>query len=284
MIPPRRPAVLTKVKESFAERPARPLAGLDLAQRSTVAGAHDPLIRIEATAVPEQSKPPVDEILGRLPLFRRVAPVQLRKLARRAERRRPSKDTLLYVRGDPCAGFYVLVRGQVKLSLRAPGGAEKVLRLVGPGETFAEPAMFDEQPQPVDAHVLADSELLFLPAKALYDLLDHDRAFARALLASLSQRVHALIADIGAYSLASGTQRIAGFLQSLPYPPGAATARVRLPASKTVIASRLGVTKETFSRLLRDLSAQGLIEVRQREIVLRDAARLAELASGRSQH
>ena len=133
-------------------------------------------------------------------------------------------------------------------------------------------------------HVVTRFELHQQQSNPRSDGLRETVAYFRALLATLSQRIHALIADIGAYSLASGTQRIAGFLQSLPFPAGAATARVRLPASKTVIASRLGVTKETFSRLLRDLSAQGLIEVRQRDIVLRDAARLAELASGRSQH
>jgi len=55
---------------------------------------------------------------------------------------------------------------------------------------------------------------------------------------------------------------------------------VRLPATKTVIAARLGVTKETFSRLLRELGAMGLIQVRKREITLLDASRLGEVAHG----
>jgi CRP-like cAMP-binding protein len=134
------------------------------------------------------------------------------------------------------------------------------------------------RPQPVNALVLADSELVFLPTEAVRDLLDHDRAFVRALLEDLSQRIHMLIADIEAYSLSSGSQRIAAFLHALADPSEPAPARVRLPANKTVIASRLGITKETFSRLLHELSSQGLIEVCQREIVLRDPARLAELA------
>jgi CRP-like cAMP-binding protein len=229
----------------------------------------------------DNNTPRIEDILGKLPLFRQVAPAHLHKLARRAELRHAAKDTLLYERGDPATGCYALVRGLIKLSLHAPGGAEKVLRLVGPGETFAEPPMFDAQPQPVNALVLADSELLFLPARALHDLLDHDRAFARALLAGLSQRIHMLIADIEAYSLSSGTQRIAAFLHSLADPPGLAPARVRLPANKTVIASRLGITKETFSRLLHELIAQGLVEVSRRDILLRDPPRLAELARSR---
>jgi CRP-like cAMP-binding protein len=222
----------------------------------------------------------IEDILGKQPMFQHVAAAQLHKLARRAELRRAAKDTLLYERGDPANGCYALVYGLVKLSLHAPDGAEKVLRLVGAGETFAESVLFHPQPQPVNALVLADSQLVFLPAQALYDLLEHDRTFARALLESLSQRIHTLIADIESYSLSSGTQRIAAYLHSLAIPPGAAPARVRLPANKTVIASRLGVTKETFSRLLHELTARGLVEVSRREIVLRDPQRLAELAQG----
>jgi len=135
----------------------------------------------------------------------------------------------------------------------------------------------------VNALVLADSQLVFLPAPALHDLLDHDRAFARAMLASLSQRIHLLIADIEAYSLTSGMQRIAAFLHSLADPSAPAPVRVRLPANKTVIASRLGITKETFSRLLHELTVQGLVEVSRRDIALLDPQRLAELArSGRT--
>jgi CRP-like cAMP-binding protein len=230
--------------------------------------------------MPETRPPRIADILAALPMFHHVSHAHLNELARQAEMQRVARDALLYRRGDPAAGCFALVRGMVKLSLLGPGGTEKVLRLVMPGESFAESVMFHQQPQPVDARALADSQVLFLPASALFDLLESDRSFVRALLGSLSQRIHALIGDIQSYTLTSGSQRIAAFLHSLPRVAAGAPARVRLPANKTVIASRLGVTKETFSRLLHELSTQGLIEVCQREIVLRDPKRLTELARG----
>ncbi len=232
----------------------------------------------EATPVPESHTGLIESILCKLPMFARVARAPLHRLARKATLMQAGKDTLLYAHGDPPTGCYALASGLVKLSLRAPDGAQKVLRLVGPGETFAESAVFDQRPQPVTAVALADSALVFLPAQALHDLLQHDHAFARSLPAILSQGIHMLIADIEAYSLCSGMQRIAAFLCSLADPSEPAPARVRLPANKTVIASRLGVTKETFSRLLHDLTGQGLVEVVRRDIVLRDPRRLRELA------
>jgi CRP-like cAMP-binding protein len=230
--------------------------------------------------VPASSNKAMVDILAALPEFRQVAPARLQQLARHAELRHAAKDTRLYERGDPSTGCFALIRGLVALSLSAPGGTAKVLRLVQPGETFAESVMFDPRPHPVSALALADSQVVFLPAQAVSDLIEHDRTFMRAMLASLSQRIHMLITDIEGYSLASGTQRVAAYLHGLADPPSSSPARVRLPANKTVIASRLGVTKETFSRLLHELSSQGLIEVCQREVVLRDPLRLSQLAQG----
>ena len=59
-----------------------------------------------------------------------------------------------------------------------------------------------------------------------------------------------------------------------------AEARVQLPASKTVIAARLGVTKETLSRLLRQMGDEGLIAMAKRDITLRDRTRLTAAARG----
>jgi CRP-like cAMP-binding protein len=53
---------------------------------------------------------------------------------------------------------------------------------------------------------------------------------------------------------------------------------VRLPVSKTLVAARLGITKETLSRLLRSLAERRLIEVSQREIAILDREALSEMA------
>jgi CRP-like cAMP-binding protein len=76
--------------------------------------------------------------------------------------------------------------------------------------------------------------------------------------------------------LLSGTQRVAGFLLSQLPPNGAAVtqATVTLPAQKSIIASRLNLTHEHFSRILRDIQSAGLIEVRGRQITFIDVAHL----------
>ena len=78
-----------------------------------------------------------------------------------------------------------------------------------------------------------------------------------------------------AYSLKSGTQRVIGYLlRDVAAGQTGRTAQVTLPATKSVIASRLSITREHFSRILHELSDAGLVEVKGRNIRFLDLARL----------
>jgi CRP-like cAMP-binding protein len=216
-------------------------------------------------------------ILGNLPIFRHTTKEHLVELARSARVLRAKRGATLYSRGDAPQGFYAVAYGMVKLFVPASNG-ERVLRLVGTGETFGEPVVFMARPYPVSAQTIVDSMLLFLPSEAVLGMVDQDAHFARGMLAALSQRVHDFVADLEAQSHTC-TQRLASMLESLA-PPGGGSARVILPASKTVLAARLGVTKATLSRAFAQLQAAGLIGVERREITLRARERLLAHARG----
>jgi CRP-like cAMP-binding protein len=223
----------------------------------------------------------IEGMIANLPMFRQAARAQLAQLARHSHTREVRRGEAVCRRGDRLEGLFAVAYGLVKLALKGESGEEKVVRLVGPGETFGEAVVFLERPCPVDAVALADTMVVVVPATSLFSLIDHDPRFARALIASLSQRMHALVADVEAGALRSGSQRIAAFLDSLAE-PGLSQPKVRLPATKTVIAARLGMTKETFSRLLRELADRGLVSVAKREVVLLDREQLAAVAAGDS--
>jgi CRP-like cAMP-binding protein len=220
----------------------------------------------------------LEGVIANLPMFRQAPRQSLAELARHAHSQRVHRGAAVCRRGDPMPGFYAVAYGMVKLALRTDAGEEKVLRLVGAGETFGEAVMFLEKPCPVDAIALADTLLVVLPAEPVFALLERDPRFARSLIASLSQRMHGLVADVEASALRGGLQRVAAYLDAHAELCEDGAALVRLPTTKTVIASHLGITKETFSRLLRELAQLGLIAVARREIALLDRRGLAELA------
>jgi len=122
--------------------------------------------------------------------------------------------------------------------------------------------------------------------KSVYDILSErgfveqvtDEAEARRMLAGLSRRVHALMADVESYSLQSGTQRVIGYLlrQEAEGGEGQASYTVRLPTSKSIVASRLNLTPEHFSRILHELVERGLVAVEGRDVRIVDAQKLRD--------
>jgi CRP/FNR family transcriptional regulator, dissimilatory nitrate respiration regulator len=217
-----------------------------------------------------------ERVVAGMAMFKHVARAHLAELAVHTEMTHLKRGDFACRRGQSLSCFYGIAYGQVKLVLRSGSGEEKVLRIAGPGETFCEALVFRTRPNPVDAVALCETLLLTFPARAVHALLDSDSNFARAMLACLSARMQDLVDGIGANALLSARQRIASYLIALAEASG--SSRVRLPVTKTLIASQLGVTKETLSRLLREFADKGLIAIDKRDILLRDRALLAAAA------
>lgn len=214
------------------------------------------------------------EFLKRLPLFADFSPEELSELAAATEERHIAKGAPIFARGDPCRGFHIVIYGQVKLGFVSVRGDEKIVEIIGPGLSFGEALMFMEKPYIVGATALADTMLLHIAKEAVFGELERNPAFARRMLAGMSRRLHGLIKDVESYSLRSGSQRIVGYL--LKDEPDGDGAQVTLSVSKKLIASRLNLTPEYFSRVLHDLSELGMIEVQGRLITIIDINRLRD--------
>ncbi len=218
------------------------------------------------------------DFLRNLPLFRELELCELEAIGAITTEQRFAAGTVLFRRGDPCDGVHVIVLGRVKLALLAPAGAEKVIEILGPGQSFGEAVMFIGRPHNLFAETLADSLLLHIGKHAILDAVARNAGFARRMLNELSQRQCRLVADIEAYTLKSATERVIAYLLDAmtENPSPGQGADIMLAASKSVLASRLNITREHFSRILHDLSQAGLIRVSGRNIHILDHAGLRE--------
>ncbi|MEW6688269.1 MAG: Crp/Fnr family transcriptional regulator [Pseudomonadota bacterium] len=214
--------------------------------------------------------------LANLPMFSEMSREELDRIAAATLPVHAQKGQSIFECGDPCTGFHVLVYGQVKLGFTSPQGIEKVVEIIRPGQSFGEALMFLEQPYIVFAQALSDSMLLHVAKHAVFDELARHPGFARRMLSGLSRRLHGLVRDVEAYTLRSGQERVIGYL--LADAEGTAAAggacEVHLTPGKSVIASRLNMTPEHFSRILHELTAAGLIEVNGRAVRIPDLERL----------
>jgi CRP/FNR family transcriptional regulator, dissimilatory nitrate respiration regulator len=218
----------------------------------------------------------IEALLTHIPLFDGLAAEEIARIARSSREIHVSKGDILFHKGDACNGFHLLVYGQVKLAFTSQQGSEKVVEILQQGQSFGEAIMFMEKPYIVFAQALTDSLLIHVSKHAVFDELERDHALCRKMLAGMAMRLHQLMNDVESYSLHSGKQRIIGYLlRELPEGDhnGDAVA-VTLPTNKGVIASRLNLTQEHFSRILHELTELGLIIVEGRKIHIPSVANL----------
>ena len=213
--------------------------------------------------------------LANLPMFSEMDKDELDRIASATVPLYFEKGQSIFECGDPCTGFHLVVYGQVKLGFTSPQGIEKVVEIVRPGQSFGEALMFLDKPYIVFAQTLADTMLLHVAKHAVLGELGHDPLFARRMLSGLSRRLHGLVRDVEAYTLRSGQERVIGYLLG-EVGEGAESgpADVHLTPGKSVIASRLNMTPEHFSRILHELTLVGLIEVNGRSVRIADLGRL----------
>jgi len=222
----------------------------------------------------------VEAYLANIPLLKQLDDDEIGRIAMGATEIDAPRGITLFRRGDPCLGFHIVVFGQVKILLQPPEGGERVIELMGPGQSFGEAVMFLEKPYMVTAETLSDSKLLHIARETVFTEIDRDPRFARRMLAGLSYRLHHLISDIEMLTMRSGVQRVIGYLLSNISPDdGASETEITLLAQKNIIASHLNLTQEHFSRILHDLVAGGLIEVDGRTIHIRNRAKLRAFGS-----
>jgi CRP-like cAMP-binding protein len=216
--------------------------------------------------------------LSVLPLFTDLSRPELERLALGCQLRRLSRGDTVFRVGEPCEEFHVTVTGQIKLFAISPAGQEKVIELVGPGNSFAEALMFTGKPYIINAQALTDTLLLTVTKNAVVGEIERDPRFAMRMLAGISRRLHGLVHDVEAYALHSGMQRVIGYLlrdQIAEDCVSGEVITVSLPVSKATIASRLSLTPEYFSRVLHELEAAGLVRIDKRDVHILDVKRLS---------
>lgn len=226
----------------------------------------------------QKAKIRVQDFLARIPLFNELSAVELDRIAQGTTQQPVARKETVFNCGDPCTGLHAVVYGQIKLSVISPLGDEKVVRLVGPGDSFGEALMFLGKPYFVSGQALVDSLLLHVSKTAIDHELRDQPDFACKMLAGMSARLHALMRDVEAYSLRSGTHRVISYLLAQPSDAPADSEqpgmRVQLEAGKKMVASRLNLTPEHFSRILHELGTRGLVVIHGREIVIPDPSKL----------
>lgn len=198
------------------------------------------------------------QLLQQAALFQTVTEKELLPIAAVSEKQRYPANYSLFARGEPAEHFFLILSGSVRLYRLSSDGREKVIEIIRTGETFAEAVALLERPYPVYADTIETTELIEIPAQSLRHAIENSTALSLKMLSGLSLRLHKFIGDIHALSMSSAEQKVAGYFLAFLTDDNSEQ-RIELPSKKAIVASRLGLQPETFSRVLRKLKKRGII-------------------------
>jgi CRP/FNR family transcriptional regulator len=216
-----------------------------------------------------------NDLLASSLLFSGLPEEQLDKIAEIAITKNFGKGESIFFEGEPGIGFYMVTRGKVKIFKTSFDGKEQILHIFGPGEPFGEVPVFHGNPYPANAEALSECEVLFFPRTEFVGLITTQPSLALNMLAVLALRLRRFTTQVENLSLKEVPGRLASYLYYLMEEQQRQD-RVVLDIPKGQLASLLGTSSETLSRIFNKMSEEGLIRVEGKTIFILDGQRLSE--------
>jgi CRP/FNR family cyclic AMP-dependent transcriptional regulator len=211
------------------------------------------------------------EVLRTVPIFSELSDEDISSLAHLAIRKRCPKDTVVFFENEEGDFFFTILEGRIKVTILGDDGREVILSVLGPGDFFGEMALLDNEPRSATAIAVEESELLSLHRNDFQAVLNDNRSITAALIKVLSARLRRANHQISTLALLDVYGRVARVIVDMAREEGKRLRDGRIAfrrATHQEIANRIGTTRETVTRMLKDLERQGLIHVEGKEIVV----------------
>jgi len=215
---------------------------------------------------------PTSAVLQNIPLFSGLTEADVHALLTLATPRQFARHALVIREGTEGESLFLVTEGKVKVYLNDENGKEIILSVLGPGDFIGELALIDDDARSANVMTMEPSEFLVLPKQAFRDHLRKNPDLAMNMLRVLSARLRAADQMIGSLALMDVFGRVARTLTQLARP---AEGRMVVTDRYTQqdIANMVGASREMVSRIFRDLTAAGLIQVEHGQIVVNESPR-----------
>jgi CRP-like cAMP-binding protein len=189
-----------------------------------------------------------------------------KSLRARLRHRDLAAGAALFRQGDPAVAVYVIETGRLAMVRHTAEGRRVTLFTAGPGESFAEAALFSEVYH-CDAVADVATRVTIVPKAELRALLKRRGLASDRLMARLAHQVQALRARLELRNVRSARDRVWQAL-IVAAEPGSRTVKPERPLN--TMADEIGLTQEALYRALAALEAAGRIRRRGRRIDLLD--------------
>lgn len=203
------------------------------------------------------------QLLLQASTFDGLSPTDLASLQPAVRTRSYARGTYLFREGDPGSHLYLVVQGQVKIGRVNEGGAEVVFAIAGPGETFGELSLFDEDGErTADAQALEPTECLVIAKAPLLRFLGEHPKLLLRIIANLSTYIRRKDASMGDVAFLDIPGRVASKLIELADSKGRITSNgvvIDIRLKQSTLAGMVGASRENVNRALRSFADLGYI-------------------------
>jgi len=215
----------------------------------------------------------ITESLRRIPLFASVGDADLERMASLLIERRFPKGATVVEEGLPGDYMYIIKQGRVKITKLSEDGREKILEMMGAGAFFGEMALLDHAPRSATVKTLAPAVLLALSRTDFLALLRRSPDLAMNVIQELTRRLRETDEQASSLSFLRVKDRTKGLLRRMAEEgPHQGQRRVTPSLTHQQIADMIGTSRETVTRVVKELKQDGWLEQKGKQYLVPNEA------------
>ncbi len=186
----------------------------------------------------------------------------------------PAK-TFIFLEGDKCENFSLLLSGSVKVYKNGESGREITLYRIAEGESciLTASCIISKTEFPAIAVVEKDTEVILIPSAFAKDWLNRYEVWRNYIFSLITKRFSSVLETIEEVAFRRVDSRIADFLLKSISPE---SSEIKITHHK--IASEIGTSREVVSRILKDFELENLLELKRGSIQVKDKVCLKKIS------
>jgi len=223
----------------------------------------------------------VEAVLRVTPVFRRLAPQDLRTIGEAATIRNYDKGQVIFEQDTPSDAFYTIASGRVKIFKMLASGKDLILEVFGTGDPLGAVAAYDGRPFPASAVALEPTSCVVIPRPVFFRLLEEHPSLVRGLLLGMTIRLVELtnrLADLSAPRIEGRFARMFLKLAAEMGRQERGGTFVPFTLSRRDLADMTGTTVETAIRIMSRWGKQDVVRTEKDGFVVVDRKTLEETA------
>lgn len=201
----------------------------------------------------------------------KISEAVFERFRRMGQVRRYRKSDVIFLESEPADTFYIILKGSVKISRLNRDGKEVFIAALKEGNFFGEMALLDGMDRSADASAEEASSILHVRESDFFMCLEKSPSFTESMLRELARRIRYSDSQIKGLTLLNARGKVASALLRWAIDTGVdkdGSVRIIGAPTQREMASYIGLTRETFNRMIKNLERENYISVKQGGVIV----------------